>query len=379
MPQTFRRIAFVAAALTMATGCVVDDDCSLNGVCQQHSCVCDPGWIGPDCGALNLQPATPGSSYNRTGEGVSSWGGKVVRDVTNASLWHLFVCEFTGGCGLRFWAPMSRIIRAESSTGPAGPFTFAAEIVSMFATNPTLAHGADGTFLLYYIGCPFPQPPVCESPNFSCGPGDALNGESGVSLLTSRDLYSWEPQGMVFNGSAPTSWDADTSNPSPLVLANGTVVLAYRGCPENCTDASTTERIGFASAPSPAAPYTRLSAAPIFDNPNEDPHVWQDSRGHWHLLMHSLEHGGGWGSGPNVGRHAWARDVVGPWTFGSATLAYNTTVHFTDGSVTTYSRRERPQLLWSDGSQPHPVMLTTGVQEIGTDRSYTLCQPIASG
>ena len=368
-----------ALTLTHIHGCIVDEDCSLNGRCvaSSASCSCDPGWIGGDCGVLDLRPATRGTGYNLTSLGTSSWGGKIVEDTKTASLWHLFAAEFTGGCGLDYWAPMSRIIRAESHTGPAGPFVFAAEVAPTFAHNPTVTFSAvDGLFLMFHIGCPFPQPPRCEAPQFSCGTGDADNGESGISLLTSPDLITWTSAGMVFNGSSvPGAWDADSTNPSALVLPNGTVILAYRGCPENCANSINTELISLAAAQSPAGPYTRITpgASPIFPNPNEDPHVWQDARGSWHLLMHSLEKGGGWGDGPKIGRHAFARDPRGPWTFGASSLAFNTTVHFTDGSVTTYSRRERPQLLWSGG---RPVMLTTGVQEMHSPQSYTLCQPI---
>ena len=184
---------------------------------------------------------------------------------------------------------------------------------------------------------------------------------------------------MIFNGSSvPGAWDADSTNPGAVVLPNGTVILAYRGCTENCF-IEKTEKVSFASAPSFSGLYTRIIPGdqPIFDNPNEDPHTWVDGRGNWHLLMHSLESGGGWGSGPKVGRHAFARDVRGPWTFGAANLAFNTTVHFTDNSTTVFLRRERPQLLWSEGPGPRPVALITGVQEFASPQSYTLVQPIA--
>jgi hypothetical protein len=388
------------SCVLVVRACSTDDDCSLNGVCSTDAtCHCDAGWTGTGCGVLDLLPATRGSGYNRTAEGTSSWGGKIVRDTSNSSVWHLFAAEFTGGCGLNYWAPMSRIVRAESITGPAGPYTFAAEVAPTFAHNPTVAVSPDGQFLLYHselkeqtrvlearimffsyhaVGCPFPQPSHCEAPRFSCGAGDDQNGESGISLLTSRDLLTWDSVGMIFNGSAVRgAWDADATNPSALVLSNGTVILAYRGCPENCANSGVSELISIAAAPGPYGPYSRITpgSQPIFSNPNEDPHVWQDARGNWHLLMHSLEKGGGWGGGPRVGRHAFAHDVRGPWTFGAATLAFNTTVHFTDGTTIIYSRRERPQLLWSEG---RPIMLTTGVQEAGSPQSYTLCQPISA-
>lgn len=34
--------------------CASDMDCSLNGQCSGSSCVCDAGWVGPQCALLNL-------------------------------------------------------------------------------------------------------------------------------------------------------------------------------------------------------------------------------------------------------------------------------------------------------------------------------------
>ena len=184
---------YVSFLLQLAHACLVDEDCSLNGVCESSSCTCDSGWVGDDCGTLDLSPATRGTGYNLTALGTSSWGGKIVRDPANSSKWHLFAAEFTDHCGLDYWAPMSRIIRAESAQ-PEGPFVFAAEVAGTFAHNPTVVYSdAAKLFLLYHIGCPFAQPSTCEAPKFSCGAGDSNNGESGISLLTSPDLLSWTP------------------------------------------------------------------------------------------------------------------------------------------------------------------------------------------
>ena len=110
-------------------------------------------------------PATRGAGYDRTSDGTSSWGGRIVPDPVDGNLYHLFAAEFTGKCGLDYWSPMSRIIRAESRTGPAGPYAFAAEVVGTFAHNPTVV--ADPTrqqWLMYHIGCPVAQPSSCAAP-----------------------------------------------------------------------------------------------------------------------------------------------------------------------------------------------------------------------
>ena len=142
--------------LEITNACSTDEDCSLNGLCTaQSQCVCDKGWVGEDCGVLNLAPATRHTGYNLTGSSppTSSWGGKIIPDPKDSTLHHLFAAEFTGHCGLDFWSPMSRIIRAESRSGPAGPYTFAQEIAPTFAHNPTVVYSeAEGQYLMYHIG-----------------------------------------------------------------------------------------------------------------------------------------------------------------------------------------------------------------------------------
>ena len=144
------------------------------------------------------------------------------------------------------------------------------------------------------------------------------------------------------------------------MLPNGEVVLAYRGCPYNCGG---DELISIAHSATFRGPYKRLRSSPLFPNGNEDPFIWRDKRGHWHLLMHSLEADGGFGSGPKVGRHAFSIGLTSEWTFNSRTLAYNTTVVYTDGTRTDLYRRERPQLFFSDDGEMTPLFLTNGIQE----------------
>ena len=371
----------LGAAVSGAGACSTDADCSLLGVCGPGgTCACDAGWRGADCGVLDLAPARRGSGYNRTGEAppTSSWGGRVVRDPADAGLHHLFAAEFTRHCGLDYWSPMSRIIRAESRTGPAGPFAFAGEVVGTFAHNPTVDwSAAERQWLLFSIGCAVPQPASCEQPALECAPGNSNNGESGITLHTSPDLLSWTraPGYVLANGSAG-AWDEDTTNPSAYVQADGSVVLMYRGCPEGC---ASIEQLGFATAPAAAGPYARAHAQPILPNPLEDGFVWRDARGNWHFLAHSLEPGGGFGDGPKVGRHGFAADLHGQWTFGGAELAFNTTVRFDDGSSEDFYRRERPQLLFSEDGAMTPTFLVTGVQSVGSPNSFTLIQPVRGG
>jgi Glycosyl hydrolases family 43 len=376
----FSAVVALLAAASSSLACTTDDDCSLNGVCQ-GTCLCDAGWIASDCSRLDLRPPTRYTGYNRTAEGVSSWGAKIVQDPADSTIFHLFVAQFAHNCSLDYWTPYSTVVRATSTSGPEGPYQFEDEVVGTFAHNPTVIYSeADGLYLLIHIGCPVEVPAGCGSLTFSCGPGNTNNGESGISAWSSPDLRNWEFRGQVMPGDLNGTWDSDTSNPSPCPLwaANDhthQILMAYRGCIWNCGDGL--EQIGIAVAPNFTGPYVRAHDHPLFPSNAEDPFVWRDKRGHFHMLVHSLDSAdSGVGSGPRVGRHAYARSWGGQWTYNNQTLAYSTHVTFTDGMATNYSRRERPQLYFSDDGLMTPLFLSNGVQEAGTSQSYTLVQPI---
>ena len=202
-------LALVPTAFAQLYKCQVDDDCSLNGVCNASTsqCDCDAGWTDFDCGVLDRAPADRNSGYNLTSNGTSSWGGKPILDPATGQ-WLLFAAEFTGGCGLDYWSPMSRVIRAVSQRGPAGPYVFDKEIVGTFAHNPTVVwSGADNLWLLYHIGCPYTQPTSCQYGGITCDDANNENGESSISLWQSANLSTWEYVGVALGPNKNNTWD----------------------------------------------------------------------------------------------------------------------------------------------------------------------------
>ncbi|GME28287.1 hypothetical protein GTA08_BOTSDO01148 [Neofusicoccum parvum] len=349
------------------TACTTDENCSLNGVCSDGSCICDPGWRSADCGELDLYPATKFSGYNHTNAtasdpysggtaGNASWGGQILQDRDDERKFHLITSQFAHGCGLNGWKPFSTIIRAESTTGPRGPYTWAQELFGPFAHNPTTVWSpADELYLLYYIGRDYPIPDTCGSQKIA---------PNNISYSTSPDLKTWSPRKQILT---------NATNPAPWPLY-------ARG--------NATSRIAFAVednliyvAQNYSASYERVFS-PSGQPWTEDPFLWRDKRGHWHILVHymiDIEERDE--KGPNVGAHLYSRNLEGPWTFNTETLAYNTTVHFDDGTTTELYRRERPKLYF-DMKDPDltPLYLVNGVQETKSGgRSYTLIQPIGSG
>jgi hypothetical protein len=381
-----------AAVLGAAKACETDDDCSLNGICVPlsesatsglgtiynvtNTCDCDPGWFGDDCGRLDLAPATRGTGYNYTttknaddfgSYGNSSWCGSIVQDPTEKELFHMFISQFAHGCGLSGWRPSSFIVRAESRTGPQGPYHYADAVSKPFRHNTYAFYSpADQKYLLYSIGVDAPEATKCQSISGTQWPNN-------ISVSSADDPHGpWTPFELIVNSSEP-----HTTNPAPWPLWS----------PENPTNeiALGVEDDAIYLSDRWNGTYELLyeqqwNTSDYSPTWTEDPFLWRDKRGNWHFLAHWMidiveEDGQKW---PHVGAHMFARNLTGPWTF-KQQEAFNSSVAFTDGTTQLFKRRERPKLFFSDDGELTPLYLITGVQEMNqTGPSYTLVQPIGT-
>ena len=102
----------------------------------------------------------------------------------------------------------------------------------------------------------------------------------------------------------------------------------------------------------------------------------QDDDGNFHAILHNLE-------GPHmvrgfrearVGIHAFSQDGE-RWFDGG--LAYTNLVNFTDGTSWNFNRRERPHLIFAEGSRTI-IALTNSAEPggISGDRTFTLVQGV---
>lgn len=140
------------------------------------------------------------------------------------------------------------------------------------------------------------------------------------------------------------AWDSTrVSNPAGVVLANGSVLLAYRG------NGAGRGGIGMAIAPHWRGPYTHLLDQPLFDGYAEDPTLYLDPHGLVHMIAH-----GELPPAPtfNVGIHSVSADGV---TWSTPRVAYTL---YTNWSASvpvprpSLGRREAPQMLLSDKGTP---------------------------
>jgi hypothetical protein len=356
--------------------CASDMDCSLNGHCQPDGvCVCLPGWRSPQCAVLNIIPTPFKAGYHN--DSYASWGGNALYDPIDG-LWHMFVAEMVNHCTLNDWGVASQIIRATSASHE-GPFAFADVVVAPFAHNPTVRQLPDGSgFVLFMIGGVPIEPVNCTTSRSSSNimakkglrsPKAVTPKGAGGSIRVSfapRLSGPWTAPALVnFSGVNATSWiGCGYTNPSPLILPNGTVMLAFQGGP--CKDPSPfdVEMLGVAAAPSWNATFKVLNGGQPIVLPEwyclagfgEDPFLWYSAASDaFHMLVHGMCFAA------FDSRHLFSKDGVS-WTL-SPHMPYSYAVNYSDAGSALYWRVERPQLIF-DRRLPYgerPVALTNGV------------------
>jgi hypothetical protein len=178
-------------------------------------------------------------------------------------------------------------------------------------------------------------------------------GGQYTELLTAPSLDGpWSFQ-TAFGPNATVNpfFPVSVDNPAPFFWQNGSVGVMFRSYTR--ASAEYHSSIGIARADDWRGPWT-LPTEPIFLGLEEDPFWWhQNSTDSYHALFHDM------GGCSNVGCHAFSPDGFS-WTL-SKTPAYDYSVTFSDGTATTFSRRERPQLVF-DPTTGAPTHLINGVQ-----------------
>ena len=196
--------------------------------------------------------------------------------------------------------------------------------------------------------------PTCE--NLPDSVGETYDTRILVSTAKSL-LGPWsEPAGPLLEQGSVSAWDYVVTNPSPIILENGTTYLYYRGTPKYWTDddggegegpygdvgngapMDLPESVGLAIAPHYTGPYTKAFSQPILSVMNEDPFAWKDDRG-FHLLTHGRDDW--WNT-----HYSYSADGM-YWSSG-ADVACDPNITTADGSVAKFTNRERPQIFFNE-------------------------------
>ena len=293
--------------------------------------------------------------------------------------------------GINAWASNSHVVHAVSDK-PGGAYrrTAHAEVFPIFSHEPNFARAPSGDFVVYFT--------AHDPRNHSVRPGCACTNGTSSLACGNQPFLGRTPTFMSYtkpsaDGGRPEGpWSEPVelfaaqrdeinmdTNFAAVILQNGSVVgLGRTGGKQGIVIHLVT-----ATHWRDAASYTGRWKEPLFDLKSvpdaglEDPFVYMGRGGVFHAVFHNQIQQD---DERLAGGHAWSEDGI-EWVFSGT--SWNNTVAFVDGGSFTFSRMERPHLIFGNPSAPYdPTHLTTGVQfgsgELGSDACMTLLQPTAA-
>ena len=373
-------LVHAACAASADAACATDVDCSLNGVCGAASqrCSCDVPWTGAACQYLGFAPQSGARMYGGANGTFSptSWGGNAVRNESTGA-WHGYFTEIGAeACGLSLWKTHSTVVHAVASS-PRGPFVKAGVVLPHEAHNPEVLR-VNGSYVLFHIGSA-----RLKSPLTRCnGSSVAATRAARAAVDDAAGVDATEPTCRNFHGvdncvqmhesatlAGPftpvaahrvggKAW-VPCNNPSPALGPNGTLWLA---CAWSLRASHSGRPEGPWTADRPIGGGGSGGGRAWSNRSWEDPFLWFDARGNWHILAHCYTDApyAAVGAHNAISGHGFSRDGIA-WHW-SADEPYSAAVEMAGGGSATFSTAERPKLLFADPARPRaPTHLINGV------------------
>ncbi len=299
------------------------------------------------------------------------WGSSVIKGEDGkyhmyASRWPKYF-KFHPG-----WMIASEIVHAVSET-PEGPYEFRDVALGARGAqywdgrschNPKIVKYKD-TYLLYYMGSTHPFETLTEetADELTLSSKWCIAGRWGkrIGLATSKSPNGpWKRLDTPVLDVKPNSFYSFlTSNPSPLIKEDGSVVLLFKGRSYGEDEITqTSQSVGVATAPSYDGEYTVASDKPLFSSEKfgevEDPHLWSDDEG-FHMIAKDMT--GDITNGYHGGVLAHSKDGIN-WVLDKKPLAYTRTVTWDNGQTIEQGQLERPFVLVENGKPTHLFFAT---------------------
>lgn len=286
------------------------------------------------------------------------WCGSVIRD--DEGRYHMFASRWPKD--LTFhpgWMTSSEIVRATAVT-PQGPYEFQDVVLPARGAewwdgrsthNPSIArHGA--AYVLFYMGSthPFDDPPRGVPFLLSDPRAIVARSNKRIGVATApRPEGPWTRLDRPVLDTRPgTFYSFLTSNPAPVVHADGSVLLMFK---TRRYEGATHSRmmLGVARAPHYLGPYEVVGTEPVFSSTRfgevEDPFVWKSAEGY---EMIAKDMTGALAGEKHAGVHARSRDGL-RWRLATRPKAWTRTLRWDDGTTRTMGQLERPFLLIENG------------------------------
>jgi len=308
--RAFAIVALFYGVVASASACKSNSDCSLNGICTSGACVCDKPWKGVSCGTMGYKvtPAGGKNLYN-TSDPRNTWNGPIVTDKNGQ--YHIFDPIYKEGS---LGGPTSILHGVAANV--TGPYDWSAQ--------PSLPTGGG------------------ENPAFV----------TFVDPTTGKTVYSLWISGKVRIAATPLgpfvevpNFKYSGSNPAPI-FHNG----AWYMTSQTTTDIMTTPSL---KAGSTWVEYSTIShdgAPGNISYHTEDPFMWVDKRGNWHIINHAYSNVQYENCGSSyVSAHFFSTDGKA-WTW-SPDQPYGHKVQYDDGTSHTYTTLERPNIHFDSSGQ----------------------------
>lgn len=299
------------------------------------------------------------------------WGSSVIKGDDGkyhmyASRWPKYL-KFHPG-----WMIASEIAHAVSEA-PEGPYEFRDVALGSRGAqywdgrschNPKIVRFKD-TYILYYMGSTHPFEEVTEenASELTLSSKWCIAGRWGkrVGIATSKSPNGpWKRLDAPILDVKPNSYYSFlTSNPSPLIKEDGSVVLLFKGRSYKEDGIKHSNMfIGVATAPSLEGPYTVVGDEPLFSKDKfgvvEDPHLWSDDDG-FHMIAKDMS--GDITNSRHGGLLAHSKDGI-DWILDENSLAYTRKVTWSDGKTIEQGQMERPFVLVENGKPTHIFFAT---------------------
>eukprot|EP01084_Bolivina_argentea_P060226 110049_1 len=370
--------SFFAIILSLSVyichSCSSNKDCTYLGYCDTstNKCICNPGFIGTNCTDFNISSTIDWSTDGYHDYSTSTWDGTPIYS-SKDNKWHLFISILTNTCPLGAWLTNS-IIGHVTAINASGPYTYSDIALNVYndtqninnhwdglsVYNPSIIQASNGTYLLYYTGTTAPN-----AKHKNCNSDKQLRNVKGsteeynqrVGLAYSNNLYGpWNRLSkpiLLPRGYNNSLWDSNfTTNPSPFLLQNGSIALAYKGRSNSNLGNMYT---GIAMLVNGSEWYLNnennyIRAIQPLNLPTncEDAYLWQQRSVYdtkavnlsYHLALHC---------GCN-GMHAYSLDLK-QWNHSQQQPWCNITL--TNGSIVTLKSRQRPAIALDESGNVH--------------------------
>jgi len=311
-------LLLLLAASATAAGCASDLDCSLNGVCTgatpAGACECDAPWKGSSCGVLAYK-TTPRSGFNLYTESDphNTWNGAILRG-SDDGLYHCYNPLF-----------------------PPGELGGTTTLMHGTATNITGPWKWDPK-----MDIPIPLLGAFDGPKSVVFTED---GKTRYSLWLGGNVYLADSAAGPFTMLEGFKYPGH--NPAPL-FHNGSfyTITSMSGSimttPRLVSGAQWTQWTSLAAARS-LVPKDWLP---------EDPDMWVDSRGNWHIVNHCYNNHEFENCGTSVlSSHFFSQDGK-VWHFlEQGVQPYSHTVQYDDGTSHNFVTMERPNMFFDEHGQ----------------------------